>query len=44
MRAHGVPQFPDPDEYGGFALGPKSEVNPGTPEYHDAYEACQKNV
>ncbi|MBF9129479.1 hypothetical protein I0C86_10935 [Plantactinospora sp. S1510] len=44
VRAHGMPEFPDLDEFGGFDLGPGSGVDPGTPEYHDAYEACQNNV
>ncbi|MEU4894826.1 hypothetical protein AB0B12_19900 [Streptomyces sp. NPDC044780] len=38
MRNNGVPSFPDPDENGGFKL----EVDPTTPQFQKAEEACKK--
>jgi hypothetical protein len=44
MRAHGVPDFPDPNAQGGFAFagGPKSDLNPNSPAFQQANEDCQK--
>ncbi|MGP3925061.1 hypothetical protein [Streptomyces sp. 8N616] len=38
MRENGVPSFPDPDDSGGFKL----EVDPNTPQFKKAEEACEK--
>ncbi|MBO8192008.1 hypothetical protein ITI46_10035 [Streptomyces oryzae] len=38
MREHGIPSFPDPDESGGFKL----DVDPNTPQFHKAEDACEK--
>ncbi|BAJ28212.1 hypothetical protein KSE_23950 [Kitasatospora setae KM-6054] len=40
MRLNGVPEFPDPDSYGGYRLDPASGVDPRTPEYRSAHTAC----
>jgi hypothetical protein len=37
MRQHGVPNFPDPDEDGGFALG---GIDPDSPKMKAAERAC----
>jgi hypothetical protein len=39
MRAHGVPNFPDPNAGGGgFQLG--SGINPQSPAFESAHQAC----
>ncbi|MFD3523245.1 hypothetical protein [Streptomyces sp. NPDC058653] len=40
MRENGVPKFPDPAEGGGIKLEPGSGVDPGSPEFKKAQEAC----
>jgi hypothetical protein len=40
MREHGVPNFPDPDENGGFALG---GLDPDSPTMKAAEQACGLN-
>jgi hypothetical protein len=44
MRAHGVPDFPDPDASGGFGFnatnGP-SDLGPDSPQMQAALQACQ---
>jgi hypothetical protein len=43
MRAHGVPNFPDPKFAGGgvqIALGPRSGINPASPAFTKAQAAC----
>jgi hypothetical protein len=43
MRAHGVPDFPDPLPNGGFALGPNVTGGTGgqvSPAYQAAEQAC----
>jgi hypothetical protein len=45
MRSHGVPKFPDPEVSGGGikqTIGPS--VNPGSPQFQAAQQACQKLV
>lgn len=44
MRAHGVPDFPDPDARGGIELTPGSNVNPASPAFQSARKACAKLV
>ncbi len=42
MRAHGVPDFPDPVN-GGFHItsGPGSDLDPGSPQFAAADSACK---
>ncbi|MFE4496765.1 hypothetical protein ACFRKD_30405 [Streptomyces niveus] len=40
MRENGVPKFPDPSEGGGIKVGPDSGVDPESPEFQTAQEAC----
>jgi hypothetical protein len=46
MRAHGVPNFPDPkvssDGEIEFGVAPRSHVNPGSPQFKAAEQACQQ--
>ncbi len=44
MRAHGVPDFPDPSSQGGFTLqgGPNSDLNPNSSAFEQANEDCQR--
>jgi hypothetical protein len=44
MRAHGVTKFPDPKPGGGLTIGPKVGVDPNTPTFKAAQQACQKLV
>ena len=44
MRAHGVPNFPDPGSNGGFNLGPaggSGGLDPNSPQFQKASQACQ---
>ena len=46
MRAHGVTGFPDPKEAGGqisitMRVGPRSNLNPHSPRYQAAQNACK---
>jgi len=43
MRAHGISDFPDPSSHGGIALngGPGSDLNPSSPLYQAANNACK---
>jgi hypothetical protein len=43
MRAHGVPKFPDPTAGGAITLDNNS-VDPNTPQFKAAAEACRKLV
>jgi hypothetical protein len=40
MRAHGVPDFPDPNKNGGFSG--TSSVNPSSPTFQNAQSLCMK--
>jgi hypothetical protein len=45
MRAHGIADFPDPSAGGGILIsgvGPNSELNPSSPQFSAAQNACQK--
>jgi hypothetical protein len=48
MRGHGVPKFPDPKASGdGIDLGefgPRAGVDPNSPQFKAAYQACRKLV
>jgi CubicO group peptidase (beta-lactamase class C family) len=41
MRAHGVPKFPDPVD-GHIVLSPSSGINPDSPTFEAASQACAK--
>jgi hypothetical protein len=40
MRAHGVPNFPDPSAAGGINIAPGSGLNPQSPAFQAAQRAC----
>jgi len=42
MRAHGVPDFPDPSSSGGFTFQPGSGLNPSSPAVKAAQAKCEK--
>ena len=42
MRSHGVPQFPDPSSGGGLKLVPGSGLDPFSPSFRSAQQACRK--
>jgi hypothetical protein len=42
MRSHGVPNFPDPSSGGGISIGPGSGIDPNSPKFRAAQQACQK--
>jgi hypothetical protein len=43
MRAHGISDFPDPDNQGGIALKPSpgGDLDPNNPQYQAADKACK---
>jgi hypothetical protein len=42
MRDNGVPNFPDPDANGGFALVQGNGIDPNAPQFKKAEDACKK--
>jgi hypothetical protein len=42
MRAHGVPNFPDPGSGGGIRIPDNSGINPQSPAFRSAQGACFK--
>src|ERR1022692_191984 len=40
IRAHGVPNFPDPRPAGGFARSALNGINPQSPQFQAAEKAC----
>lgn len=42
MRAHGVPNFPDPGAGGGLQITPSSGVNPKSPAFQTAQQECKR--
>lgn len=40
MRAHGVPNFPDPNGQGGFEIQPGAGIDPNSPQYQSANRTC----
>ncbi len=42
MRAHGVPNFPDPSPGGGIEIAQGSNLNPFSPSFTAAHAQCQK--
>jgi hypothetical protein len=41
MRAHGVPNFPDPDSKGNILTTPADHLAQGSPQFVSANKACQ---
>lgn len=41
MRAHGVPDFPDPSATGGIQIPDNSSINPFSPAFKTAQRACR---
>jgi len=41
MRAHGLPNFPDPDSHGAISVGAGSGIDPSSPKFQAAQKACQ---
>ena len=43
MRAHGITKFPDPDSHGNLGLnaGPGTGIDPNSPQYKAADQACK---
>jgi hypothetical protein len=44
VRAHGIPDFPDPSPGGGLSIqaSPGSDLNPRNPTFHHAMQLCAK--
>lgn len=42
MRSHGVPNFPDPGSGGGIQISSSSGINPASPAFQSAQNACGK--
>ena len=42
MRAHGLPNFPEPDAKGLITIDPTGIMDPNSPQYQRAEKACQK--
>ena len=44
MRAHGITKFPDPNSQGGIGIsgGPGSGIDPNSPQFKAADQACRK--
>ena len=41
MRAHGVPNFPDPNSQGAIQIGPSSGIDPRSQKFQAASQACR---
>jgi hypothetical protein len=41
MRSHGVPKYPDPSSNGSFHISVSSGINPQSPTFKAAEQACQ---
>lgn len=44
MRAHGVPNFPDPDSQGGIRIAPGSGLDLRSPAFQRAQKACRPRL
>jgi hypothetical protein len=42
MRTHGLSSFPDPTPSGSFQLSPSARINPFSPAFKRAQQACQR--
>ena len=40
-RAHGMPNFPDPNSQGAIQIGSSSGIDPNSPKFQAAQQACQ---
>lgn len=41
MRSHGVTNFPEPNAQGGIVVGGSSGIDPNSPSYQSAWQACR---
>ncbi len=44
IRAHGVPNMPDPDSRGHLDIGPGTGVNVNSPAFEAAYAVCKSDL
>ncbi len=44
MRSHGVPNFPDPNAQGVISVNSSSGLDPGSPQFQQAQQACAKEL
>jgi hypothetical protein len=44
VRAHGVPNMPDPDRRGHLDIGPGSGVDVSSPRFQAAYQVCKSRL
>jgi hypothetical protein len=44
MRSHGVANFPDPNGQGQIGIDSASGIDPGSPTFQSAMQACRKNL
>jgi hypothetical protein len=44
MRAHGVPNMPDPDGRGHLDIGPGTAVDVNSPKFQTAFETCKSDL
>jgi hypothetical protein len=44
IRAHGVPNMPDPDSRGHLDIGPGTDVDVNGPQFKAAYQACKSKL
>jgi len=44
MRAHGIKNFPDPNSQGGIGISASSGINPSSPRFAAANQACQPKM
>jgi hypothetical protein len=44
MRAHGVRNFPDPSATGGLTIDSSSGIDPNSPTFRRAQQACAKDL
>jgi len=44
IRAHGVPNMPDPDDRGHLDIGPGTAVDVDGPRFQAAYQACKGDL
>jgi hypothetical protein len=42
MRSHGLADFPDPSSSGGIEINSSSGLDPNSPQFQTAQEACHK--
>lgn len=42
MRRHGISTFPDPDSHGNLVVTPAEHIDPASPQYERAEQACRR--